>query len=252
MSSYLVESENVHLFSENRSSHVWSFSACDIRRWHTILRSGRLRCLFNRPLQVNHHILYFIYNLQGDRLQRCGNGQLDEDEDCDCGHRDHCTDMCCDPLTCKFKAHAKCSSRDPCCSQCRVSLFYTISFSFIKSFSHSPIRSFVDRLARRAMLPKHVMAKVVDVHPMIIRWMALDVRLKAFVGMATALMSMHSVVRFGDRRQCAPIRTVFNDSIRSALNTDTVVEMAMDRCGVAILSKRIFILCNSSIGMLRL
>ncbi len=53
----------------------------------------------------------------------CGNGVLDDGEDCDCGSPDDCAkiDPCCDPVTCRLKREAQCSA-GPCCDDnCRVS-----------------------------------------------------------------------------------------------------------------------------------
>ncbi|CAF1195014.1 unnamed protein product [Adineta steineri] len=57
----------------------------------------------------------------------CGNRNVEDDEECDCGFMSECTDKCCYPaggpdakLSCKLKPIAKCSpSKGPCCSdQC--------------------------------------------------------------------------------------------------------------------------------------
>ncbi|VDO78992.1 unnamed protein product, partial [Onchocerca flexuosa] len=60
---------------------------------HSILQSGYLQCLLNKPLQAS-------------TLQQCGNGIIDGEEECDCGLRENCLDPCCDPLTCTLRAHA--------------------------------------------------------------------------------------------------------------------------------------------------
>jgi len=41
--------------------------------------------------------------------QECGNGIVEEGEDCDCGGATGCgSDACCDAATCKFKNNAVC------------------------------------------------------------------------------------------------------------------------------------------------
>ncbi len=47
----------------------------------------------------------------------CGDGILDDGEECDCGNEEQCKeiDPCCDPSTCKLQPTAKCSATDPCC-----------------------------------------------------------------------------------------------------------------------------------------
>ncbi|VDM29888.1 unnamed protein product [Toxocara canis] len=75
---------------------------------HSVLQSGHLQCLLNKPLQVSS-------------LRHCGNGVVDGEEECDCGPRDECFDPCCDPLTCTLRAHAQCAAHQPCCLRCQVS-----------------------------------------------------------------------------------------------------------------------------------
>ncbi|OAX78124.1 hypothetical protein ACJ72_07571 [Emergomyces africanus] len=52
---------------------------------------------------------------------QCGNGIVEEGEDCDCGGEASCRDNpCCDAKTCKFKANAVCDdSNEDCCSNCQ-------------------------------------------------------------------------------------------------------------------------------------
>lgn len=53
--------------------------------------------------------------------QQCGNGIVEEGEDCDCGGVDNCGDnKCCDSTTCRFKPTAVCDdSNDECCRSCQ-------------------------------------------------------------------------------------------------------------------------------------
>lgn len=48
----------------------------------------------------------------------CGNGIVEEGEECDCGGTEGCgSNTCCDPSTCKFTANALCDpSNDECCT----------------------------------------------------------------------------------------------------------------------------------------
>ncbi|KAM3724644.1 Disintegrin and metalloproteinase domain-containing protein [Dirofilaria immitis] len=89
------------------SPFLWQFSKCSIARMHSILQSGYLQCLLNKPLQAS-------------TLQQCGNGIIDGEEECDCGSREQCLDPCCDPLTCTLRAHAHCASHQACCHRCQL------------------------------------------------------------------------------------------------------------------------------------
>lgn len=53
--------------------------------------------------------------------QQCGNGIVEEGEDCDCGGEDGCGDnACCEASTCKFKSNAVCDdSNEDCCRSCQ-------------------------------------------------------------------------------------------------------------------------------------
>ncbi|KLJ05819.1 hypothetical protein EMPG_09319 [Blastomyces silverae] len=52
---------------------------------------------------------------------QCGNGIVEEGEDCDCGGEASCRDNpCCDAQTCKFKDNAVCDdSNEDCCNNCQ-------------------------------------------------------------------------------------------------------------------------------------
>lgn len=51
---------------------------------------------------------------------RCGNGFVEEGEECDCFEGDCGTDACCDPSTCLLLPGANCSDAEPCCEGCSV------------------------------------------------------------------------------------------------------------------------------------
>ncbi|XP_018421287.1 PREDICTED: zinc metalloproteinase-disintegrin-like batroxstatin-2 [Nanorana parkeri] len=49
----------------------------------------------------------------------CGNRFTEIGEECDCGEPEICTDVCCDPYTCKLKPGYECSD-GPCCRKCML------------------------------------------------------------------------------------------------------------------------------------
>ncbi|KAJ8046694.1 Neuronal cell adhesion molecule [Holothuria leucospilota] len=68
-------------------SPATKFSSCFKQLLNTAVSNGGLSCLLNQP--------------DGFEFPpRCGDGNLDEGEECDCGSEESCTDVCCDPLTC--------------------------------------------------------------------------------------------------------------------------------------------------------
>lgn len=60
--------------------------------------------------------------------QQCGNGIVEEGEQCDCGSAEICgNNSCCDPTTCQFKAPAVCDdSNDECCKSCQFASSGTV------------------------------------------------------------------------------------------------------------------------------
>jgi hypothetical protein len=59
---------------------------------------------------------------------QCGNGIVEEGEECDCGGAQGCgNDACCDATTCKFKNGAVCDdANDNCCANCQFSASGTV------------------------------------------------------------------------------------------------------------------------------
>ncbi|EER23572.1 Disintegrin family protein [Coccidioides posadasii C735 delta SOWgp] len=58
----------------------------------------------------------------------CGNGIVEEGEDCDCGGEEMCANnRCCDPRTCKFRDGAVCDdSNEECCRNCQFASSDTV------------------------------------------------------------------------------------------------------------------------------
>lgn len=59
---------------------------------------------------------------------QCGNGIVEDEEDCDCGGTAGCGDnQCCEPTTCKFKSTAVCDdSNESCCKGCQFATAGTV------------------------------------------------------------------------------------------------------------------------------
>ncbi|KAF4955573.1 hypothetical protein FSARC_11821 [Fusarium sarcochroum] len=107
-------------FIMNPSSRegISEFSPCSI---------GNICSGFRR--NVNTECLTDNRNVKTISGQQCGNGIVEEGEDCDCGGEDSCGDNpCCDPKTCKFKGKAECdNSNEECCTdECKFSSSGTV------------------------------------------------------------------------------------------------------------------------------
>lgn len=81
------------------------FSSCSLQDLEESFSEGLGSCLFNVPNKLYTE-------------PYCGNGFVEEGEECDCGTVSECQDVCCNAATCKLAAHAVCST-GPCCHQCQ-------------------------------------------------------------------------------------------------------------------------------------
>ncbi|XP_015708957.1 disintegrin and metalloproteinase domain-containing protein 22 isoform X10 [Coturnix japonica] len=82
------------------------FSKCDIEEYHEFLNSGGGACLFNKPTKLLDP-------------PECGNGFVEDGEECDCGTTAECASEggeCCN--TCTLTAGSQCSN-GLCCRKCR-------------------------------------------------------------------------------------------------------------------------------------
>ncbi|XP_036907635.1 disintegrin and metalloproteinase domain-containing protein 33 isoform X2 [Sturnira hondurensis] len=82
------------------------FSACSRRQLRAFFRKGGGACLSNAP---DSRLLV--------RRARCGNGFVEEGEECDCGAGQECPDPCCFAHNCSLREGAQCS-QGHCCSSC--------------------------------------------------------------------------------------------------------------------------------------
>lgn len=79
-----------------------SWSSCSIDQMNLAFHHGMDYCLKNTPS-----------NVFGGPV--CGNGLLEDGEECDCGLPKSCNSSCCNPHTCMFHGDATCAT-GPCCN----------------------------------------------------------------------------------------------------------------------------------------
>ncbi|KAG7462997.1 hypothetical protein MATL_G00190660 [Megalops atlanticus] len=84
------------------------FSSCSKKDLAASLEKGVGMCLFNVPE---------IKVLYGG--QKCGNGYVEEGEECDCGELEECMNPCCNATTCTLKGDAVCA-HGQCCEDCKL------------------------------------------------------------------------------------------------------------------------------------
>ncbi|XP_062863969.1 disintegrin and metalloproteinase domain-containing protein 12 [Trichomycterus rosablanca] len=86
------------------------FSTCSKKDLAASLEKGVGMCLYNTP-EVK--VLY--------GGQKCGNGYVEEGEECDCGELEECMNPCCNATTCTLKGDAVCA-HGQCCVDCKLKL----------------------------------------------------------------------------------------------------------------------------------
>ncbi|KAL8206534.1 UNVERIFIED_CONTAM: hypothetical protein K2H54_007544 [Gekko kuhli] len=84
------------------------FSSCSRRQLESYFLKGGGICLFNMP-DTNDLVVG----------KKCGNGFLEDGEECDCGEMEECTNPCCNPQNCTLKAGAECAHGE-CCRSCKL------------------------------------------------------------------------------------------------------------------------------------
>ncbi|XP_034040247.1 disintegrin and metalloproteinase domain-containing protein 12 [Thalassophryne amazonica] len=84
------------------------FSTCSKKDLAASLEKGVGMCLYNMP-EVK--VLY--------GGQKCGNGYVEEGEECDCGELEECMNPCCNATTCTLKGDAVCA-HGQCCEDCQL------------------------------------------------------------------------------------------------------------------------------------
>ncbi|XP_019408103.1 PREDICTED: disintegrin and metalloproteinase domain-containing protein 33, partial [Crocodylus porosus] len=90
------------------------FSSCSKRQLDSYFLKGGGMCLFNMPDTKDLVV-----------GKKCGNGFLEDGEECDCGELEECTNPCCNAHNCTLKAGAQCAHGD-CCQYCKLKMAGTM------------------------------------------------------------------------------------------------------------------------------
>ncbi|XP_077625660.1 disintegrin and metalloproteinase domain-containing protein 5-like isoform X4 [Crocuta crocuta] len=96
-----------------QSGGVKDFSTCTLDDFKYLASHSTFGCLQSILPEMP------VYKQQ-DRII-CGNGLLEQGEQCDCGTVKNCTHKeCCDPETCSVKANKQCGSGECCTQDCKL------------------------------------------------------------------------------------------------------------------------------------
>lgn len=90
------------------------FSSCSVSNLEQYLNSRNPECLLNKPL---------LRDLVQPPV--CGNGFLENGEECDCGSVAECSNPCCNATTCRLTAGSQCAD-GACCRDCKIMDAYNV------------------------------------------------------------------------------------------------------------------------------
>ncbi|XP_012611545.1 disintegrin and metalloproteinase domain-containing protein 5-like isoform X2 [Microcebus murinus] len=94
------------------SRGIKDFSTCSLDDFKYLASQNELHCLQNNIIDIP------VYK---QKRGMCGNGVLEDIEQCDCGTRSNCTHKkCCDPMLCTLKGKAACGSGECCTQDCKL------------------------------------------------------------------------------------------------------------------------------------
>lgn len=118
LSSSTCDAGQRYIMNPSTSSGITDFSPCSIGNICSALGRNSVK---STCLSANRGVT----TISG---QQCGNGIVEEGEDCDCGGTEGCgNNACCDPTTCKFKSGAVCDdSNEACCNNCQLATNGTV------------------------------------------------------------------------------------------------------------------------------
>ncbi|TRY68307.1 hypothetical protein TCAL_03011 [Tigriopus californicus] len=77
------------------------WSSCSLEYLALAFEQGMDYCLRNRPVKLFESPV-------------CGNGFVEQGEECDCGLKNHCDNPCCNPESCTLYANATCATGECC------------------------------------------------------------------------------------------------------------------------------------------
>ncbi|XP_022259732.1 disintegrin and metalloproteinase domain-containing protein 5-like [Canis lupus familiaris] len=96
-----------------QSGGVKEFSTCNLDDFKYLASHSGFECLRNILPEIP------VYKQRQRRV--CGNGKLEEGEQCDCGTIETCTHKaCCDPRSCVIKTGKQCGSGECCTPDCKL------------------------------------------------------------------------------------------------------------------------------------
>ncbi|KAF2090421.1 zincin [Saccharata proteae CBS 121410] len=118
LSSSTCDAGEQYIMNPSTSQGISHFSLCSIGNICSAMgrNSVKTSCLTNNK---------DVTTISG---QQCGNGIVEDGEDCDCGGTEGCGDnACCDASTCKFKNNAVCDdANEDCCRDCQLATNATV------------------------------------------------------------------------------------------------------------------------------
>ncbi|GBF61858.1 disintegrin and metalloproteinase domain-containing protein [Trichophyton mentagrophytes] len=106
------------MMNPTSGSQITDFSPCSIGQ--ICARMAR-RTILTNCLTTNRG----VDTISG---QQCGNGIVEDGEDCDCGDEESCKgNTCCDPKTCKYTSGSQCDdTNEECCKGCKFASSSTV------------------------------------------------------------------------------------------------------------------------------
>lgn len=111
LSTDTCDAGSKYIMNPSTSEGISAFSACSIGNICSAIgrNSVKSNCLSDNK---------GITTITG---HQCGNGIVEDGEDCDCGGAENCgNNTCCNPTTCKFQNNAVCDdSNQECCHKCQ-------------------------------------------------------------------------------------------------------------------------------------